>query len=608
MSLILKRSPNDYDQNFPAKKTRGGSVSPNLGSYNEHNLWQTTFLDNLFRESFRTSVLPKYAISLGETTFSGGNLLQFEYEFQTMGWTHMKTIVLDHHQYVVQEPALSYSDPLTYPAINKNMPSITGQGTCRFLDDIYRISVKIGDNDFEVCNPTSSTSPYLKINVLGEARTPLERKILAQFGIFYERHVSRWHDPGLLGNQLPRNDSYNLNVPNNTHSNAAAFDVESLGAEADIYDAFTHYLMRWEAGSSQQKKISAIPLYMLVPFFNQNAYLPPQFKIKIALTLAQEASSLGGPPPVISRFGTNEILLSDGQGEAVRKSTTEPIRPVDNAIRYMYKLIPDAANEHVNKLWKNIPLNYAFKDFRVFSKDILGVGTWNACIERDSNLPCDIYFQCMNFKNQINEPTWNWNIEKCAARKWIYNGFFCSNKHGNLATAIVERFKIYVNNEVVRDLHFNKDELVYGPNCPQRTADDILEMLKDKRTNKHGTDSTTCISENSSYFKIHLDENDFQNKKYIKMNKRAKNVIKIEIVVGTMGKQTSVDTGYPLLVYNNYSYQTGKEQTHFTEEFTQNVTTNNKMVIYFKEQNFAIIDSEKTVKQTQSPNYYGRSK
>jgi hypothetical protein len=214
----------------------------------------------------------------------------------------------------------------------------------------------------------------------------------------------------------------------------------------------------------------------------------------------------------------------------------------------------------------------------------------------------------MNFKNIGNTATHTYNTANCTARKWIYNGYHCSNKYGNLVTCVVERFTIYINNVVIRDISFPIGELRFGPICPQRTAHDILEMIKDKRTNTFGTDSTTCFSENSSYFKIHLNENDFANKKFVKSNSRGINVIKIEIQIGTAGKDTTIDPIYPLLAFNQNSYQSGTEKSHFQEEFLANVTTNNRMVLYFKEQNFAIIDSEKTVKKTQAPNYYGRSK
>lgn len=605
-----------------------GSVKANTSGYNDFNLWQSVYLQNNFNETLRTTVKMRHVSDPRLTAFPTA-LIYSEVDFVLLGYTHMKHIVLTYTKGYIQRNAIRSSNNVQ--SIFKDKSSITAQSFYRYLVEFAGIDVQVGNNSFQVVNPSiCGDYSHLRIPPLLKKKTQLEYDIMAQFGISHDRMTTRVFTTA-SDERTPINSSLNCMHASGNNTNEFLYSAESLCPGAKYHDMWNDNLKN-NLEADGQCKLFSIPLYMLVPFFDQEAYLPPGTPIKIKFNWTKfysfndpllEAHRNIFPFNKIAQYN-NTTGLKDIYALSENIDCLDTISPkfvVKPELRYQYQLMPETVNRHFNELFSKTPLNYAWLDYSVYTAELTDcTGVYKTELTFGNNKPIDIAIQLfpafLNRDNNTNDnfytafPTYN-EQKNFSQRKFIGFNYQHSITNGQLTNVLIKKFKLFINDNLVRDLNMNISELGFGAIVPQTTAHDVIEIMKEK----NAMWSSQCqmhFSENASFFKVHISENDWLNNKIINYGDKALNKIVVEIELDSTGKcaepLSDLTPAYKNPVLPN-SLSLDPEYFGIYETITTpKKNFNNKVHIYVREQRSATLDYSKILKTTTSPNYFKRRK
>jgi len=293
-----------------------------VSDLNVLNAWQGLALFDDFQNTTYQTEKPVYNPVPSATVNSGQS--QMKFDFNLMGYTDVSQIFLEY-DLVIQGQNIAPS--------NRNIEQFQGQ-LC-LLDNIRRVKIEFGNNNFVFTVSEMEYIDGIKTQALDGSKTIVEKDIQAFLGLSKAK-TSLLQDGG---------------------TNYQGTLVTSYDQYSDVFQSEMAYLT---VATTAAYKKCAIPLSMLNSFFKrEGVFLPPGLNIKItidyilSLTAFYELKSVN----YIQTVGISPVRQNFYAFDATLNATSNP------SIVYQYNLLKETSNEKFISMWGDRPLLYNYFDY-----------------------------------------------------------------------------------------------------------------------------------------------------------------------------------------------------------------------------------------------------
>jgi hypothetical protein len=440
-----------------------------VSNLNVLNCWQgTVLMDDFENSQYQTEKPIVFESNNSQETRGAGRL---EFEFHTMGYVDVRKLFLQYDLLSTGNQVYDFVDNV--------------QGQLCLLDNIKRVRIELGTNNFILGNEDVQDLSSMKLQALDGAKTLVEKEIQASLGI------SRV-------NTLTIEDQTDL--------------VTDSGYDAYkyIFGSEMFYQTINQTGNPVLHKRNAIPLSMLNPFFKrEDTYLPPGLKIKITIDIQHSYTVYyNGYTPGLGNhrtsIGFNKVDSRVSQDFALNSESSP-------AIIYQYNRLKEMSNKKFIDMWGARPLLYNFFLYGKSFYKLRGNAHVDHIFMINQACPLEIFIRPV-YSTDINENGF-YNLDN-PSRTEFPERYDRVALLGECAPYIMNRIKVFANGVLIKEVNGNMESYKnqYGQSAEEVIANinqdnQIYEIPRQTYSNQAQLNNVF----NASAYKVILAPGDIYN-------------------------------------------------------------------------------------------------
>jgi hypothetical protein len=429
------------------------SIYSNLS--NVFNFRQNLSIKNNFTEVNTRDEFPK---SFSSST----NNQYFEFQFTTPGYIHMRELILNIPMNITE----------LYAVQPNKLPSMYVQKPFCILNNLYNYEFRLGNNQYQMGN-LEFTNDILSIKTfMGALKlSAKETRLRSIFGLPYSVNA-RFQNPNGTFNYQPLNPQ--------------------------LTNLFDNNFLHWNLTPNNSNAICTtkyfpLPLYFIIPFLNQDAYLPQGIPINFKFYFNFPNNNNPGTSRTFDvLFGevpTGYITINSYAPVAMANNyaNTEATAPIDQnnlQLNYNYKILNHTNAQIFNELIFSNNLLYNHFDYKRFEFLANGGSNYDFNVTWNKQRPVEMFFYVT--RNSTSD-----YLQPLSTTTGATQDYF--NQAQSYATGFnFTKFEIYMNGQ--RNLYFKQFNQNYNysssstSNTVSNTYDvinsyEMLQNLADLKTN-----------------------------------------------------------------------------------------------------------------------------
>jgi len=337
------------------------SIYSNLS--NVFNFRQNLSIKNNFTEVNTRDEFPKSFSSSVSNQY-------FEFQFTTPGYIHMREIILNIPLNITE----------LYAVQQNKSPSMYCQKPFCILNNLYNYEFRLGNNQYQMGN-LEFTNDLLSIKTyMGAIKlSAKEVRIRSIFGLPYSVNA--------------RLQNYN-----------GTFNYQPLNA--NLTNLFDNNFLSWNLYPNNGSgicitKYFPLPLYLIIPFFNQDAYLPQgipiNFKFYFNFPNQNTPGSSRNFDILFGEVPSGYVNVNTYTPMAIANnySNNEATAPIDQnnlQLNYNYKILNHSNAQLFNELIFSNNLLYNHFDYKRFEFLANGSSNYDFNVTWNKQRPVEMYF------------------------------------------------------------------------------------------------------------------------------------------------------------------------------------------------------------------------